>query len=304
MGRVGAKPRRGRLATSRVGQPNAPVHRDVSNPLTGAYACATPLCPIATHVQNGRCRPCRGAAARTACGAGPRRPGGSRSGYIPATGLAINQFSLAGLGPLLQSELVHALQRRDAAQIVLSPWTIRAVLKALPAELDSLHDVDRDKMAGLKASPRGLLRGLLSPLDRLHLACSGTDPTATDVWDCALVGLNSASNRRYPAVSGVLDFRPIRLEWLRELVKAWARDLRPPVTDVSRTIYAAHIAARALAGQAHRGDATKLRLADMGIVLEALTSRRDPTALRIRTRTAGHTSAGGGDCSTTPASPA
>jgi hypothetical protein len=79
-----------------------------------------------------------------------------------------------------------------------------------------------------------------------------------------------------PAVSGQLDFRPIRLDWLREMVKTWARDLRPPVTDVSATIYSAQLAASALAAQPHRGEPTRLRLADMGIVLDALTSSARP----------------------------
>ncbi|MGI8416203.1 MAG: tyrosine-type recombinase/integrase [Nakamurella sp.] len=250
---------------------------DVVNPMTGAYPCATPSCPTVIQTQHSRCAACRRAKARmTASDASfdasyvPqfRQPGGK---------LAIHQFTLARHTPLVGSEVLYGLQQRDLAEVCLPPWTVRTLLAKIPSGLPSLLDLDRQQTAErLGASQRGLLRWLLAPLDRLNTAFTGTDPTDADVWDCALVGLRSARDRKYPAVFGTLDFSTIGLVWLREVVKTWARDLRPPVTDVGRTISVARLASRALSARPHAGDPTRLRLADMGVVIEAVMASTDP----------------------------
>ncbi|MFF3396255.1 hypothetical protein ACFYW1_35760 [Streptomyces sp. NPDC002669] len=71
-------------------------------------------------------------------------------------------------------------------------------------------------------------------LRRARVQYDGVDPTLADVWDCALVGLLSAPNRRYLAVSGHLDFQPIRQRWLREIVKEYGRAVRPTVAELRR----------------------------------------------------------------------
>jgi len=254
---------------------------DVTNPMTGAYPCATPSCPTVIHIQNSRCSACRSARRTSGLSQGdfdrtysPRRRGHGRCAQ--SKGLAIHQFTLAGHSPLVRWEVLYALQCRDLAEICLSPWAVRTLLAKLPTTLPSLLDLDRGETAErLGKSQAGLLRGLLAPLDRLHLGLTGADPTEPDVWDCALVGLRSARDRKYPAVFGTLDFRPIRLPWLRETVKAWARDLRPPVTEVGRTIFVAQLASQALSARPHHGDPARLRLADMGVVVEAIMTSGD-----------------------------
>lgn len=249
---------------------------DVTNPMTGAYRCATPSCTTVIETQHSRCAACRRAKARLGAS-----DDSFDTVYVPrfrlsGSKLAIHQFTLAGHTPLVGVEVLYGLQQHDLAEVCLPPWTVRTLLAKIPPALPSLLELDRQQAAkGLGASQKGLLRWLFAPLDRLHAAFTGTDPTDSDVWDCALVGLRSARDRKYPAVFGTLDFRPIGLPWLREIVKTWARDLRPPVTDVGRTIAVARLASRALSARPHAGDPTRLRLADMGVVIEAVMASTD-----------------------------
>lgn len=249
---------------------------DVTNPMTGAYPCATPLCPTVIQTQHSRCASCRRAKAHLGL-----PDADFDASYVPkfrqlGSKLPIHQFTLVGRTSLVVSEVLYGLQQRDMAGVCLPPWTVRTLLAKIPTALPSLLDLDRQQATtNLGASQKGLLRWLLAPLDRLNAAFTGTDPTDADVWDCALVGLRSARDRRYPAVFGTLDFRPIGLPWLREIVKTWASDLRPPVTDVGRTISVARLASRALLARPHGGDPTLLRLADMGVVVEAIMASTD-----------------------------
>lgn len=259
---------------------------DPDNPHTGIYPCATQRCTTLVAVENGFC---------SACGRWRRRLQMDREEFArthtPPPGyayraqagrearglLTARHFTLAHLAPLVRAEILYGLQQRDQEGYTLYPFATKRTVEQLPARIESLLDlVPADVESYRSAAHRGLLRGLLAPVKRLYLAFTGEDGTAADVWDSALVGFRSAPNRTYTAVSGQLDFRPLRQPWLREAVKEWARATRPSAANVQRTLQATTLASQALARRPNRGDASTLSLADMTAVVDAIWDARDP----------------------------
>lgn len=124
----------------------------------------------------------------------------------------------------------HAVGRLKGETSVLAPGFIERALKGITKH----HNLP------------AWLRRTVRTLSRLQSESSGVDPTAGDVWDSMIVGLRSAKQRRensdplkkqkYSENRSLIDFRPIRQEWLRELVKQWARDVQPSTTALHATV--------------------------------------------------------------------
>ncbi|MFG2998350.1 hypothetical protein [Streptomyces sp. NPDC048340] len=254
---------------------------DLSNPATSVFACAVKACTTHVASNGSRCDACKKARhlqgtpadfdATHAPSSSLRRPNVT-DGVQPG----VSQFSLARVAPDVRQEMLYGLQQRDAAGINLVPQRIRLLVAGLPSEVDSLLSLAEDYASGLPAATAGVLNGILLHVRRARVEFEGTDPTAGDVWESALVGLTAGRGRKYVAVHGVIDFRPVRQQWLRELLKEYGRTARPCVLDLRQTVYAAAIASAALA---HRPDGEvpeRLSMADMNAVVDMFRITKRP----------------------------
>lgn len=197
---------------------------------------------------------------------------GSRSAVIPA--LRNHQFWLGGLTPLVQNEVLFALQARDKTGKPLDPTYVRLVVQHL-AGVKTLcgMDIAAISFGGVRNSTAGrsLLGSIQHTLEHAYREFSGDDPSQDDVWDAAAMGLWSATHRRYDAYSGSIDFTTVRQPWLREVLKEWARSVRPDVQTLRINLKAFTIASGALARRPGAGMApSRLDGADMTAIVHAI----------------------------------
>jgi integrase len=195
--------------------------------------------------------------------------------------LSAHQFTLTGLPDLVRVEVLYALQRRDQAPPPLDPRQVRILLTRLGGAV-SLRQADPEQVceAGgvqYNSAIRSLFRDLRRHLDRAWTQHTGLDPFAGDVWQVALLDLQSNPSRRWPATRGVIDFGPIQPVWLREVVKDWARTTRPYVQRLRETLRAARAASTTLAA-AGRLEATDLGAGDFTQIIDAIRDQRRPDA--------------------------
>jgi len=191
--------------------------------------------------------------------------------------LAAHQFSLAGLAEPVRFELLYALQRRDEAPPPLDPGQVRILISRL-AGAGSLRHADPEMVCesgGVQynSAIRGLFVDLRRHLERAWVAYTGTDPCAGDIWQVALLDLHSNGSRRWPATEGVIDFRPIQLDWMREVVKEWARTTRPYVQRVREVLRACRVASQTLVA-CGRSDPAGLDAGDFARVVDAISGQR------------------------------
>lgn len=254
---------------------------DPANPTTQVFTCAVAAC--STHVgSNGsRCDACRKARLLRGNPADfdtmytpvmTRRRPNATDGVVPG----VSQFSLAQVSSAVRHEVLYGLQQRDDAGISLVPQRMRRIVTGLPQGLDSLLSLSTEFSSQLPAAPRGVLNSLLLHIRRARAEFDGADPTSGDVWECALVGLTAGRGRKYKAVHGVIDFRPVRQTWLRELVKEYGRAARPDVLELRQTVYAATIASAALAHRAEGDTPECLSMADMNAVVDHFRITKRP----------------------------
>ncbi|HUD16133.1 MAG TPA: tyrosine-type recombinase/integrase, partial [Acidimicrobiales bacterium] len=102
---------------------------------------------------------------------------------------------------------------------------------------------------------------------------TGADPCAGDVWDLALLDLQSNGSRRHPVTAGVVDFGPIGLDWLRELTKAWAIASRPYLQTLRQAVTACRVASQALAACGHTNP-TDVGTGDFARIIDAICAER------------------------------
>jgi integrase len=197
--------------------------------------------------------------------------------------LGAHQFSLAPLGQLARLELLYALQRRDATPPPLDPMQVRILVDRLGG-VGSIRLSDPDavcKTGGeqYNASITSLFKDLRRYLQRAWVSYSGADPYEGDVWEVALLDLQSNGSRRWPATEGVVDFRPVEVLWLREVIKVWARDSRPYLQRLREVLRAAKAASVTLVAGG-RTDPAGLGAGDFARIVDALSDlRRDDGSL-------------------------
>ena len=241
------------------------------NPMTAVGVCRTPACAtLVDGLSAIRCSSCR-----------KHRVGWPSdaefdAAFTPARrqprDATCHLFRLDGLSSQVRNEVLYALQARDGEGIALRPSVV-ARAGPLLVGANSVLDVTTDGTKGLVGA---LIRAMQLEVRRLRAAHAGRDGTEGDVWDCALVGLRSAPNRRYLASSGHLDFTVVRQAWLRRVTLEVARAHRPSVAEAHRMIQSAEIASLALAARPHGDEPDRLRLADMTVVFEAFAAARNP----------------------------
>ena len=197
--------------------------------------------------------------------------------------LGAHQFSLAPLGHVAQYELLYALQCRDRTPPPLDPMQVRILVDRLVG-VGSVRHTDPEvvcESGGLQynSAIKGLFRDVRRYLERAWVAYSGVDPYDGDVWQVALLDLQSNGSRRWPATEGTVDFRPVELGWLREVVKGWARDSRPYLQRLREALRACRVASQTLVA-AGRCDPAGLGAGDFARVVDALSGHcRDDGSL-------------------------
>lgn len=238
---------------------------NLSNPDTWVFVCKIPGCGGLIGHRSEWCVRCRkhySLLGRPSDFADTFRPPPA-----PVDDARYGQFCLGELAEPCRVEITFALQIYTQTH-VLSPFSVRNMLRFIPADLVSLLDLDDTRFPG-KSVGMGLFRSLRAILRKDRVQFDGTDLTAGDVWDCELLGLNAKTGRRsYPAVGSVLDFRPVRQSWLRELLKEFLRSTHLDVATSKRTLTATMIASHALDTRSHGDDPTELGYADMTAVVE------------------------------------
>jgi hypothetical protein len=195
--------------------------------------------------------------------------------------LGPQQFSLTGLGDVVAAELRYALQCRDQAPPPLDPLQVRILVSRLEgASLLRTADLQAVCEAGgvqYNGAIRGLVRDLRRYLERAWTQHTGADPYAGDVWEVALVDLQSNGSRRWPATQGLIDFSAIEAPWLREILKHWAAATRPYLQRLRDALRACRVASATLAASG-RSDPASLGAGDFAHVVDALSVIRRLTA--------------------------
>jgi integrase len=197
--------------------------------------------------------------------------------------LGAHQFSLAPLGEVARFELLYALQCRDRTPPPLDPMQVRILVDRL-ASVGSARHADFEATCdsgGLQynSAVKGLFRDLRRYLERAWVVYSGVDPYSGDVWEVALLELQSNGSRRWPAKEGAVDFRQVELGWLREVLKGWARDTRPYLQRLREALRASRVASQTLVA-AGRTDPAGLGAGDFARLVDALCAhRRDDGSL-------------------------
>lgn len=259
--------------------PEEPVEQFVARtqPLARQAECLVPGCAREGLTRRGLCRFHHNRLLR-AHAAGELTPE-VFTGWMAAERprLGVHQFSLAGLGEQLATEVLYGLQQRDTCPPPLDPTEVRILLGRL-GEADSLRTADPHTVCesgGMvyNNSTRGLFRDLRRHLDRACAHHSGVDPFVGDVWQVALLDLQHNASRPWPCTRGVVDFSVIEVDWLRVVVKDWAKTTRPYLQRLRETLRAIRAASQALIA-AGRTDPTRLDAGDFTRVADAIGSQR------------------------------
>lgn len=188
--------------------------------------------------------------------------------------LAVNQFSLAPLEPLVRAEVLFALQQREKRGGRIDPAAVRRLIRQLghvPGLLNADHPlVGHAALPGTStdhANAREIMAVLRTEFDRFR----GIEPTDKLVWDLRAVKLPSRDRREGPRVNaGQADFTQVSQPWLREILMEWARATKPYSRDLLNTLMACGEASAVLRRrtEAEGEKPALLTFADMDAIVE------------------------------------
>ena len=189
-----------------------------------------------------------------------------------------DEFSFIDLPPILRTELLLVLQERDRNSFRILPQTMRRIVRtAMETRARSIHRLLDTEQARARrdASVIGFLRhaGLLTA--RWRYRHSDRDMRAEDVWDAAVIGLRKDRTTRTLCSKGTLDFRPIRVDWLREAAKDYSRHFDLAADQIRDVIRTFQVASDALARRPHGPRPENLTRADATAVVDAYRNLTD-----------------------------
>jgi integrase len=192
--------------------------------------------------------------------------------------------SLASLHETFRNELLFALQADDRQGLRCYPATVASIVKMARREhIASMLDPAWSPEAfatyptgrRVNLNHQGKGRRWLNNLLQEHSSFTGTDLTAADIWDVSLVGLPHASEKkavtRMP-VSLPLDFTGIRQSWLREITKAYIRDVLPRRNEARQTVRGMTFLSAVMAARGESDDPTTARLSDITRAVAAINA--------------------------------
>ncbi|ALV42859.1 hypothetical protein AU252_18260 [Pseudarthrobacter sulfonivorans] len=183
-----------------------------------------------------------------------------------------HEFSFIDLPPILRTELLLVLQERDRNSYRIMPVTMRRIIRtAMESNARSIHRLldTEEGRARPDANVIGFLRyaGLLTA--RWRYCHSGKDMRAEDVWDAAVIALRKDRTSQKICSKGTLDFRNIRVDWLRETAKEYARHFGLAADQIRDVIRTVQVASHALAGRPHGTRPEQLTRTDAKAVVDA-----------------------------------
>lgn len=216
---------------------------------------------------------------------GAQRPSEAEAATTMPPVLSLADFSLISMPEQLRLEFLVAIQAEDRAGYALDPMVIKASVTSLTAAGPSFLSEGFLSRLMSNARPARSIRTAfqnraVTAIRNLHAAFDGGDPTAGDLWDSYLVGLKTENERsgraderngtKYLVQRGPLDFTPIRQQWLRELVKAWARETTPTTQAVGCAIRAFAVMSDVLSMRQGGDDASTAGARDIQKTVERL----------------------------------
>ncbi|WP_331752436.1 site-specific integrase [Streptomyces sp. NBC_00829] len=246
--------------------------------------CVVPGCPTAQDSGLPLCayhRRRRSADART--GEAGQDAASWAEGQVPF--LLQHQFSLRQLAPVLQLELLYAVQQRDQRGAKLDTQCVRHLTRVF-AGYGSLLEVDRPTALAMveRASnnTRAHVKEFLRHVQAGYEQASGNGPRDSEVWDAVtakVASRYSRSGRRYN--QGTIDFGRISQPWLREAALAWARTTDPDSYALNRMMNSCVRASQALDARPGGGqDEARLAFTDVDAVVEGFRDARKPDGER------------------------
>lgn len=245
----------------------------LGSPGTDISLCPRPGCGVVVDGTAGWCSSCRKARAGADGAELPARVWSQGSRAQQALDTA-QWFCLGGLRPNMRAEILFGLQEGDRQNFAIRPLQVSRLVQKIPAQANTVLDLRPDALPlGLQ---RSFLRAIQQRIRRLRTLYDGTDGTAGEIWDCAVVGLLSRPDHPHPAVFGELDFTVIRQQWLRQITLDVLRARRPAATECHRYIHSSLIASSVLSGRPNGDDPSRLGAGDMTAICQAMARATDP----------------------------
>ncbi|WP_162144854.1 site-specific integrase [Arthrobacter castelli] len=185
------------------------------------------------------------------------------------------EFTLSDLPPILRHEFLLTLQQRDQDGYRLDPWVIRRcitiALEDRVLTMEKLHRAMKER-----ATDQRLQQGLTNYgrmwSARWRYQYTGHDMKSDDIWDAAVLMLRTRSGSDTISSKGILDFRPIRIPWLREAAKETAAVFELPADKIRELIRSCSIASDALLQRPHGATPERLTRADAKAVFNAYST--------------------------------
>lgn len=185
------------------------------------------------------------------------------------------EFSLVDLPPILRNEFLLTLQQRDQEGYRLDPWVLRRcitiALEHGARTMEKLHQIMLASSTDQRLQ-KGFTNYARMWSARWRYQHTGTDARKDDIWDAAVLMLRTQSGSDTICSKGTLDFRPVRIQWLREAAKEYAAIFELPADTIRDLIRSCSIASDALLRRPYGTTPDRLGRADAKAVFQAYST--------------------------------